>query len=143
VKLQLKELKLENKSISTYFKNETIRDRFFALHPVCGMILMDLLVWLWSRRVYGVCTETVSTMLEDEALKRVSSSHREGRAFDISTRGWPDGLALEAIEYLVSKHGHLGAISRGSGKPTLVVHHDAGTGPHLHVQINKQYAVRS
>ncbi len=86
-------------------------------------------------------TETVTTKAEDKALKRVSDSHQEGRAFDVSTRGWNDWGIQEFMSSFESKYKALGAIGHKDGKPVLIVRHDTGRGDHFHIQINKKYAV--
>jgi hypothetical protein len=85
-------------------------------------------------------TETVTTPEEDQKLKRVSKSHAEGRAFDLSTRGWDEQDIALFMKNFNQKYAAVAAIG-GSGKPTLIVRHDTGHGDHFHFQINAKYAL--
>lgn len=84
-------------------------------------------------------TETVTTKEEDDALDRVGTGHREGRAFDIRSSDWKAQDVRKFMDYFNLKYGKLGAVAKKSGVPTLIVHHNAGTGMHLHVQLNREF----
>ena len=88
-----------------------------------------------------VVTDAVTTIEEDQALKRVSSTHREARAFDISSRGWSDLQKNAFMQEFSHKYAGLGALSAKDGQPKLVYLHDAGTGEHFHFQVARKYAV--
>lgn len=64
-----------------------------------------------------------------------SRTHSEGRAFDVSTRGWTAKQIDDCIVYMNDKVGHLGAYSASDGKQRVIVRHDAGMGDHFHCQI--------
>lgn len=120
------------------FKNEQIRQRSLQLHPIAFMILCDMLYWTKSRNLPFVISDTVTTETEDAELSRVSSTHREGRAFDISLKGWePLDVDLFVTDFDI-KYAKYAAMSK-SGHPVLIVRHNAGTGDHLHVQINSAH----
>lgn len=123
------------KTIQEYCKPEEY-DRVMLLHPVALMILCDALWWCHDHKIEGVVTSTVSDLAEDAKLKRQSSTHREGRAFDISCRGWGLIQKMALKQYLESKYNGYGAINK-DGNPALVVIHDAGTGEHFHIQLSR------
>lgn len=127
--------------IRSSFKTDIIRDRALFLHPLTLMILCDAVHWARVRDLPASISETVTSPEEDKALNRVSDSHSEGRAFDLSTRGWDEESIAKFIEEFNRRYGSLAAIG-GSGKPALIVRHDTGRGDHFHVQINKKYAIQ-
>lgn len=126
--------------IKAAFKSDTIRSRTFLLHPLTVMIMADMIFWASSRGIPVSITETFTSKDEDAALGRVSTSHAEGRAFDISTRGWSEMQIKVFMDEFVAKYGSYGAIG-GSGKPTLIVRHDTGRGDHFHVQVSRKFSV--
>lgn len=122
------------------FKTKLIADRAKYLHPITLDILTDAVQWATGHGLPASITETVTTAAEDQKLKRVSRSHAQGRAFDLSTRGWDkDSIALFIKEFS-AKYSDVAATG-GSGKPALIVHHDAGHGDHFHVQISAKYSI--
>lgn len=67
----------------------------------------------------------------------ISFTHEQGRAFDVSIKGWPKGLA-EYIAELINDAFHIGAISYSDGKEREAVYEDGiklGTAPCLHCQV--------
>lgn len=68
-----------------------------------------------------------------------SVTHQEGRAFDISVRGW----SQEGIKFLVDNINEkftIGAISLKDGKEREAIYEDgisAGKGAHLHMQVRR------
>lgn len=126
--------------IRAAFKTDTIRTRAMLMHPLTMMILSDMVFWASSRGIPTSITETFTSKAEDAALGRVSTSHAEGRAFDISTRGWNEMQIKVFTEEFNTKYGAFGAIG-GSGKPTLIVRHDTGRGDHFHVQVSRKFSV--
>jgi len=67
-----------------------------------------------------------------------TNTHPEGRAFDASVRGWPEEFIKECENYMEKHIGYLGAISSDTFKPNLVYYHDAGLGPHFHIQVARE-----
>lgn len=125
--------------IFEYAKDE-VKDRVMYLHPYALMVLCDVLKWTIEKQIKLVISDAVSTKDEDESLSRVSSTHRESRAFDISTRGWSKDNIDECIRIFSLKYRYLAAVGQ-DGNPRLVYFHNAGTGAHLHFQIHKKYAL--
>jgi len=120
------------------FKEEQIRQRSLRLHPIAMMILCDMLFWAKTNDCPFVVTDTVSTEAEDLELKRVSSTHRDARAFDISLREWDATLKQRFITHFRLKYDIYSAMGK-DGKNRLIVEHDAGTGNHLHVQLSTAF----
>lgn len=126
--------------IKSAFKTELIKNRSLFLHPITLMILCDMVLWASSRGIPVSITETLTSKEEDELLNRVSTSHQEGRAFDISTRGWTEDQIKVFTDDFNKKYGSFGALGQ-SGKVTLIVRHDTGRGDHFHVQVSRKYSV--
>jgi hypothetical protein len=122
------------------FKTQEIRARSLFLHPLTMMIMADMIHWAHIRGIPVSVTETLTLQEEDDKLKRVSPSHREGRAFDISTRNWTEDQIKLFIEDFSKKYASLAATG-ASGNPALIVRHDTGRGDHFHVQINRKWAL--
>lgn len=122
------------------FKKDKDKDMFFLLNPVLQFIMMDINLWCSRNGMPCVVTDTISTIEDDKKLKRVSSSHREKRAVDLSASGW----SLDNINALQNefnnKYNYYGAISKSTLKSNLVVYHNSGHGWHLHIQIHKRFA---
>ena len=123
--------------IRDYFKDPS---RIHDLSPILLLVLSDLIVWGIEKQIPITVTDSVTDLNEDSALQRVSSTHRQGRAFDISVRGWTTDNIEECIRVFGFKYRHIAATGI-DGSPRLVYYHDAGTGAHLHFQINRRYAM--
>jgi len=66
-----------------------------------------------------------------------SNTHPEGRAIDVSVKGWLDPDIYKCVDFLNEKVKHLGAISFATGKPRVVYYHDGGMGKHFHLQVSR------
>lgn len=117
-----------------------VKDRLDWLCVEAVMVLCDVVLWARNKQLSCVISDAVSSREEDERLKRVSSTHREGRAFDVSTRGWTKESIDECVRIFGFKYRHLAALGQ-DGNPRLVYFHNAGTGDHLHFQVAKRYAM--
>lgn len=120
------------------FKDDVIAVRFDDMHFQAQKIATEMDEW--SRLNYGIeltITATVSTYQEDRELGRESDTHRTGRAFDIRTKDLPESLIAELCATFRKKYTKYGAIS--NNQANLIVYKPHGTGPHLHVQLNRKY----
>lgn len=127
------------RDIRSYCKAGEAED-IIRMHPITVMILAAAIVWAEERGLPVSVTETLSAKAEDVALRRVSRTHLEGRAFDISMRGWNPEAQKAIVENLDASFAKYGAVNQG-GELALCRVHDAGTGLHLHVQIHSCYAL--
>ena len=122
---------------SKYFKSLKAFERCAQLHPKVIEIMSDMCDWCLEKGLPFMVTSTVSTLEEDYQLKRVSTTHREGRAFDLSDHGWTKELTDEFILTFSKKYSMVAALSQVSLEPTLILHHDNGNGSHFHIQIKR------
>jgi hypothetical protein len=123
------------------FKDAVIAARFEDMNKLAQTIATDMDDW--SQKNYGIelmITATTSTIEEDKALGRVSDTHRTRRAWDIRTMNLPDAFVAELIAVFTKKYGKYGAVV--SALPQLIVNKPHGTGPHLHCQLSRKYALK-
>lgn len=124
------------------FKTELIKERAQFLHETVGDLMYAMSEWCEKRGVPFVVTDTVSTMEEDRKLARVSATHREARAFDVSVREWLSLVTNEFISHFEKEWGAMAAIGMQTGEPTLILQHEVGhEGQHFHVQLNRTFAI--
>lgn len=128
-----------SQKVKDYAKPE-VKDRIDGLCVEAFLVLCDVILWAKSKQLRISITDAVTTLEEDEKLKRVSSTHREGRAFDLSTRGWSKDLIDECVRVFGFKYRNIAALGQ-DGSPRLVYFHNAGTGDHLHFQVAKRFAM--
>ena len=126
------------KRFSEYFKSNG--HRILECHPIIVYIASGLTIWGISNNIPILFTDSVSSIAEDKVLNRVSSTHRDGRALDVSTKGWTQDYIDAAIKFLNDGYSHFAAIG-SDGEQRLVVYHNSGNGFHLHIQINKQFTL--
>lgn len=127
---------------SKHFKSEKVEKRSKYMNQFAYTLMEIMVDWLEEKGINPVITDTVSTDKEDFAIGRKSVTHNQGRAFDIRTQGWGKGLIKEFQATFNKLYGKYGAISKVTGEPKLILHHDTGSGPHMHVQLNSSYAVK-
>jgi len=123
------------------FKDDVIAARFTDMNKLAQTIANEM--DQWSQKNYGIeltITATVSSAAEDKELKRLSDTHRTRRAWDIRTRDLPDSLIAEMIAAINKKYGKYGAVA--SAIPQLIVNKPHGSGPHLHCQLSRKYALK-
>ncbi len=118
-----------------HFKDHRNMLDYMYLHPFIVMILADMSWYCAKYNLPFVITSAISTKVEDEALKRVSRTHREGRAVDLRSRGWSATEREQFEKYFNDKYKQeYGAISSYTERPKLIHYHDSGHGSHFHIQ---------
>jgi hypothetical protein len=123
------------------FKTPEVETRFKDMHPIAQKIAIEMDSYAQTNfKIELTLTTTVSTRHEDRSLGRVSDTHRTRRAFDVRTYDLPEAVIAEIIAVFNKKYGKLGAVA--SAKPQLIVHKPQGSGPHLHVQLNRNHALK-
>lgn len=122
------------------FKDDVIAARFADMHELAQKIATEMDEW--SVKTYGIeltITATCSDHREDKELGRQSDTHRTRRAWDVRVRDLPESLIAELCAYFRKKYNKYGAVA--SNAPQLIVYKPHGTGPHLHCQLNRKYAL--
>lgn len=118
------------------FKFPGLLEEYQKISPRLQLILEDMATWVAGHGHEFIITDLLSEEAEDKALKRVSTSHREGRAADLRVRDWPLEFRNKFEQYFEKKYHKWAAISKATGKPNLVYIHDNGVGGlHTHISI--------
>jgi hypothetical protein len=123
------------------FKHEKDHMLFFTIALELQILAYDMA--LYARDHLGVpfvITSTRSSIETDKAIGRVSSSHREGRALDLSIRGWDSTAIKDFVNHFNKKHEDIAAISGKTLKPVLCVYGDERHIDHIHIQVHKKFA---
>lgn len=102
------------------------------LSPWLLVILADVIMWALSRNLAVVVT---SLMRELNDGISESKTHQEGRALDLSVRGWPESAIKELADYINLKYAAIGAISKNTGQANTCYYHNNGNGWHFHIQV--------
>jgi len=122
-----------------YFKTQLAYDRQAYWCPEIALVAAESIEYAKTIGVdCPIITESVTTLAEDQALKRVSSTHREGRAFDLRTIDWSGEQIDAMVSHLTATFPELGALSP-EGIRTIALYHDSGYGPHFHVQVDRKF----
>jgi hypothetical protein len=122
------------------FKTPEVEARFKDMNVTAQKIAKEMYSWLKENYdIEMVITTTVSTTAEDKELSRISDTHRTRRAFDVRTYNIPEEIIQKLIEVFNLRYGKFGAVS--SAKPQLIINRSHGSGPHLHIQLNRKYAL--
>jgi hypothetical protein len=121
------------------FKTEKEKNEFESsrVKENLKFIVLDMASYFNSNGYDFVITDVLSEVQEDKKLKRISSSHREGRAVDVRVHGLPGEFLKTFEEKFERIYRNEAAVSKNTGEPNLIVRHNVGSGDHLHIQIKK------
>jgi hypothetical protein len=119
-----------------YFKSESIRKEWAGTKPTLRLILADMKDYCVQYQMPFCITDLTSTEAEDIKYKRVSTTHRDGRAGDLRCKTWPEWFITQFCEHFESKYKSVAAQVGTELKSKLIVRH-VGTEDHLHVQIRR------
>ena len=117
------------------FKPEVRREDMFEVNPVALLIFSALCVYAKQN-----CLPVLITSIKTDTVNdRVSASHKENRAIDVSARGWTRFQCKFIEDKLNKMFVKEGAVSAISGKPVACVYHNTNSGLHFHLQAKKGY----
>lgn len=123
------------------FKDDIVAARFEDMNKIVQQSAELLDEYIHTNHgIHITLTSTVSTKEEDDLLGRKSDTHRTRRAYDIRTRGLDEHIVEDIVKFLQTKYGFCGAIT--SNGPTIVVDKSKTSQPHLHVQFNRNFALK-
>ena len=122
------------------FKHKRDQKMFATLNPILIMIFADM--YNFAKERYGielVVTQTVSSRLIDQKLKRKSPAHSQHRAIDIRTKDIDMFILQDIMRYINNKpqYQRYKYVSL-SGEKRLAYYH-VGTHEHLHLSIHSRY----
>lgn len=98
----------------------------------------EALLWIFAATV-RYCRENnlalvITSLRSDRAnVQAVSSTHDEGRAFDIRTRDWDLPTIHKLCYFLNTNYSDWGAIGKTSGKSIVALYH----ANHIHIQVRR------
>lgn len=118
-------------------KRESDIAQLNSINPFLFKMLAHIIVMCSEHGVTPVITSVIRTPEENAAVGAVSKTHIEGRAIDISIRGWDKDFIKQVETEINFLFSNVGAISASTGKPRPIVVHDVGFGAHIHVQTRR------
>ncbi len=98
-------------------------------------------LWILLTRTMLYCAEyklpfVVTSIISDRKnINSKSRTHEEGRAIDISSKGWTESHIYRFQYHMNTWYSDIAAISAKDNEPRAVVHHDSGYGEHFHLQV--------
>lgn len=116
------------------FKDEQTKGEFEFIKERLKTVLLDADTYFSRHGHDMIVTDLISTEGEDAGLKRVSTTHRQGRGADLRSWNLPVKFIEKFQKDFNEKYKGWAAISKRTGEPVLVVYHK-GNAYHLHLQI--------
>jgi len=114
-------------------KDDVVLEDIMLISPKVLIVLGHLITFADVRGLPVVVTSIIS---DREDVQSVSRTHEEGRALDVSIKGWSLADVNDCIDQLDNIVGHYGAISFSDNERRVAIHHNyKGQGDHLHLQV--------
>ena len=112
-------------------KKETSINDLKTVSPRLLLVFSDFCIYAQQNSL-----PVLVTSIKEDVQGRLFSTHTEGRAIDISSRGWGNRSINTVIEYLTQKYKSYAAISSSDLEPRLIIHHHIdGGADHFHIQV--------
>jgi len=71
-------------------------------------------------------------------VRAKTKTHSEGRAFDLSVKGWGDVQIHRFVFMMNNDYRDIAAVSASDGNPRAAVYHEYnGQGSHIHLQVKR------
>lgn len=112
-------------------KAEVDLNDLMMVHPSLMKLIMAFLLYCDEHN--QLCMMT--SLKTDVVKKRKSTTHRDGRAVDFSSRGWNTLHRKRVLHLINDKYKDIAAISISDKKPRAIIFHDIGLGEHFHLQV--------
>jgi uncharacterized protein YcbK (DUF882 family) len=104
------------------------------IKPSLLKILAFVIDYSCEKKLSCVITSVIRTKEENQMLGSKSLTHVEGRAFDLSVKGWSIDEIDDIMAEVSKEFNKVGALnSDGESRP--VIFHNNGNGDHLHFQV--------
>lgn len=117
------------------FKHEKDKDHFLYCSPKLIEVMYEMYHFFEDNGHPFTVTSFIRTPEENAAVGAKSSTHIQGRAFDIRTRDLPQAFLVDCVTYFNHKFANVAAWSKSRGKPTLCILKN----DHIHVQVHYKY----
>ncbi len=120
------------------FKNKKDQKHFLYCAPKLIEVILDMYHYFDDNGHEFMITSFIRSPEENEAVGAKSSTHMQGRAFDLRIHDIPSWFLIECRDYYNKKFENIAAWSLSENKPVLVkLKKD-----HLHIQIHSKYSSR-
>lgn len=114
-------------------KDDIILEDVQMLDPRVLIALGHFMVFASKR---GLPINVTSVINDRKNVKSVSRTHEDGRAVDVSSKGWTKDEINQCVEYVTKIAGHYGAISYSDYQRRVIIHHELyNQGSHFHIQV--------
>lgn len=117
------------------FKPQVREKDLFEVSPVTLLIFSAFCVYAKK----NLLPVLITSIKSDVVNNRVSSSHLDNRAVDVSARGWTRLQCKFIEDKLNQTFINEGAISASTGEVSACKFHDSGSGWHFHLSSKKGY----
>lgn len=105
-------------------------------------------LWILLTRTLLYCAEfsipcKITSLISDrEKVASQSTTHQEGRAFDLSVKGWSEFHIHRFLFIINSDYRDIAAISASDKNPRAAVYHSYNNqGDHIHLQVKREAPV--
>jgi len=115
-------------------KNDIDLEDLKELTPAAFILFTHAVLFCQEHRL---ALKITSLKSDRKKVKAVSTTHEEGRAFDISIKGWSEMLVHKFIFETNKYYVDIAAISYSDGIPRAAVYHDN----HIHLQVRRDVNV--
>jgi hypothetical protein len=116
-------------------QHKELLEEFQQARTRLRIVLDDMAAFCEANNQEFVLTDIMSNPHEDKKLKRLSTSHLEGRAADIRVSSWSDSFRAKFEQHFEVKYKRWAAVAKETQEEELIVIHNNGNGLHTHVQI--------
>lgn len=113
-------------------KSDVVLEDIMFLHPALLIMLSHALMFCSQ---YDIKCKVTSIIADRDDVRPSSKTHSDGRAVDISVKGWSKFHIKEFINYMEENFSDIAAISASDKKPRPAVYHNVGWGDHIHLQV--------
>ena len=110
---------------------------FFKIDPMLGVVFYYFVKYAKENNLPVVVTSMIDSPEISKRLNRVSTTHDDGRAIDISAKDWPLLHCHRVTTKINDKYARDYGTCPPNGKPRVVVFHNSGHGDHFHLQVKR------
>lgn len=98
------------------------------LHPAVWILLTAAILYCEEHDLPFIITSLIN---DREGVEAKSRTHEEGRAIDISVRGWSESQIHRFCHKMTTNYRDIAAISASDLEPRAALYHDN----HIHLQV--------
>ena len=124
------------------FKHEVDRLLFPYLAPALIRAVGEMCCWAHEKGMPFVITETLSNEKRDKkrGIFRISATHSQARAIDLSLHGWDKDLIMDFLDWFNIRLESIACLTHG-GQRIIAVYGPPNHMDHIHIQVNSKYRI--